>query len=101
MATESSYQVDVMTSALRAHMTADMMHDSLRGVVFRALYADHRKRLKCLADAAVEFEDYGSAFAGLTEEASLTCPTISGFSSMVSAHCSTITSPAVGSLSLW
>ncbi len=26
-------------SSMRDHMTADMMHDSMRGVVFRAMYA--------------------------------------------------------------
>jgi len=72
---DSSRAVDVMTSALRAHMTADMMHDSLRGVVFRALYAGTTGDAAMSADAAVEFADYGAAFeAALAEEAALNLP---------------------------
>ena len=72
---ESSQAVDVMTGALRAHMTADMMHDSLRGVVFRALYAGTTNNAAMSADAALEFAEYGSTFKdALATEASLDLP---------------------------
>ena len=36
---ESSLRNEALVSSLRQHMQADMMHDNLRGLVFRVLYA--------------------------------------------------------------
>ena len=36
---ESGKRMETLVTSLRQHMTADMMHDNLRGTVFRALYA--------------------------------------------------------------
>jgi methyl-accepting chemotaxis protein len=47
MFTGASERAQVLTQALRNHMTADMMHDGLKGVVFQALHAaqtDHSQR---------------------------------------------------------
>ena len=34
---QSGKTSETMMSAMRAHMTADMLHDSMRGIVFRGL----------------------------------------------------------------
>jgi methyl-accepting chemotaxis protein len=36
---ESGKRMETLMTSLRQHMTADMMHDNLRGIVFRSLYA--------------------------------------------------------------
>ena len=36
---QSGKTSETMMTSMRAHMTADMLHDSMRGIVFRGLYA--------------------------------------------------------------
>ncbi|MEQ1899587.1 MAG: methyl-accepting chemotaxis protein [Devosia sp.] len=52
----------IMLSALRSHMTADMFHDGLRGVVFRALYAGAKFDVAMTKDASAEIQEYGDLF---------------------------------------
>jgi len=51
-----------LMSSMRHHMTADMMHDSMRGVVFRAMYAALNNDPVMLADARGEIDEYGGTF---------------------------------------
>jgi len=51
-----------LMSSMREHMTADMLHDGLRGVVFRAMYAGQSFDAAMVADAQVELAEYGAAF---------------------------------------
>ncbi len=62
-------------SSMRAHMTADMLHDGLRGVVFRALYGGAAGDAAVVADAEAELVEYGDAFrAALAEHDGLVLP---------------------------
>ena len=36
---DSGARSETLMSSMRDHMTADMLHDSMRGIVFRAMYA--------------------------------------------------------------
>ena len=47
---------------MRAHMTADMLHDSLRGVVLRSLYAGSRADFTTVKATAVQVQEYADAF---------------------------------------
>ena len=49
-----------MMTSLRTHMTADMLHDGLRGVVFRAIYAGITYNADGVAEAGIEIADYGA-----------------------------------------
>jgi len=64
-----------MLTSMREHMTADMMHDGLRGVVFRAMYAAEKGNAAMLAEAKDEIGEYGGVFRdALTAQASLDLP---------------------------
>ena len=58
----SSAESATLLSSMRDHMTADMMHDSMRGVVFRGLYAALNNDAAMLADARAEVDEYGGIF---------------------------------------
>lgn len=58
----SGAETSALMSSMRHHMTADMMHDSMRGVVFRAMYAALNNDPAMLADARGEIDEYGSNF---------------------------------------
>ena len=53
---------ETMMDSMRDHMTADMLHDGLRGVVFRAMYAAVKANAAILDEAKAEVTDYGGAF---------------------------------------
>ena len=55
-------ETNILMQALRAHMTADMLHDSLRGVVFRALYGGVTQDRAMSQSAIEELAEYGGAF---------------------------------------
>src|SRR5690349_5521650 len=55
-------QSGTLMSSMRYHMTADMMHDSMRGIVFRAMYAASNSDAEMLRAAKGEIEDYGGNF---------------------------------------
>ncbi len=57
-----SKQSGDLMSSMRSHMTADMLHDGLRGVVFRAMYAGQSFDSAMVADAQTELVEYGTAF---------------------------------------
>ncbi|OJX46491.1 methyl-accepting chemotaxis protein [Devosia sp. 66-22] len=64
-----------LMSSMRDHMTADMMHDSMRGVVFRAMYAAAIADSAMLADARVEVDEYGGMFrAAIAAQEELSLP---------------------------
>ena len=66
--------VTLMVS-MRAHMTADMLHDGLRGVVFRAMYAGAGADAAMAAEAKSELARYGSEFrARIAEQETLEVP---------------------------
>ncbi len=51
---EAGRSSEAMISSLRAHMTADMLHDGLRGVVFRAMYSGITYDADAVAEAKSE-----------------------------------------------
>src|SRR5690349_20653844 len=55
-------QSGTLMSSMRDHMTADMMHDSMRGVVFRAMYAAVNADTAMLEEARAEVDEYGATF---------------------------------------
>jgi methyl-accepting chemotaxis protein len=60
-------QSGTLMSSMRHHMTADMMHDSMRGIVFRAMYAASTADAEMLKAANAEIEEYGSNFMAQIE----------------------------------
>ncbi len=60
---------------MRAHVTADMLHDGLRGVVFRAAYAGSTGDTAMAAEAQAEVVEYGNEMrAAVAEQATLDVP---------------------------
>jgi methyl-accepting chemotaxis protein len=53
---------ETMMSSMRYQMTADMYHDSLRGIVFRGLYAGVNGDAAMALDALKEVDQYAGAF---------------------------------------
>jgi methyl-accepting chemotaxis protein len=71
----SGARSETMLSSMRAHMTADMLHDSLRGVVFRSLYFGARANFASVKETATEVQEYADAFrAAVAEQDSLDVP---------------------------
>ncbi|MEO5805970.1 methyl-accepting chemotaxis protein [Devosia sp.] len=61
--------------SMRQHMSADMFHDSMRGVVYRALYAASTADAAMATEAKGEVTEYGDAFrAAVAAQAGLTLP---------------------------
>jgi len=58
---ETTAHSEALMTSMRTHMTADMLHDSLRGVVFRAMYAGATNNFAMVKDAGDEVGEYGSA----------------------------------------
>ena len=72
---EASRGSAAMMSSLRAHMTADMLHDGLRGVVFRAMYSGITYDANGVAEAGTEIAEYGGAMReAVAAQASLDVP---------------------------
>ena len=61
-------QSGTLMSSMRDHMTADMMHDSVRGVVFRAMYAVVSADAAMVAEARAEIDEYGAIFLAAIED---------------------------------
>ncbi len=59
---QSSKRTETIMSSLRAHMTADMLHDGLRGVVFRALYAGLAGDRTMVTQSRSEIKEYSAQF---------------------------------------
>jgi methyl-accepting chemotaxis protein len=59
---QANAESDVLLSSMRDHMTADMLHDGLRGVVFHAMYAATIQDAAMSAQAVSEVKQYGGAF---------------------------------------
>jgi methyl-accepting chemotaxis protein len=59
---EAEEASSTLMSAMRDHMTADMMHDGLRGVVFHAMYGVAAADAAATTDAAAELAEYGEQF---------------------------------------
>ena len=59
---QSSADSATLMSSMRHHMTADMLHDGMRGVVFRAMYAALNNDAAMLDDARAEVDEYGGTF---------------------------------------
>jgi methyl-accepting chemotaxis protein len=65
-----------LMSAMRNQMTADMLHDSLRGVVFRALYAGRSGHAETAQAASEDMKRYGADFrAAINAQDNLSLPT--------------------------
>ena len=65
----SSFKADsrlssTLMASMRHHMTADMLHDGLRGVVYRAMYAALGGDGAMLAETRAELIEYGDTFRG-------------------------------------
>ena len=58
----SSADSTTLMSAMRNQVTADMYHDTLRGVVFRAMYAALNNDPAMVTDAASELKEYSGDF---------------------------------------
>jgi methyl-accepting chemotaxis protein len=72
---QASRHTDVLMSAMRDHMTADMLHDGLRGVVFHALYAGVAADPSMAKEVSAEVVEYGGEFRdALKQEAALDLP---------------------------
>ena len=64
-----------LMSAMRNQMTADMLHDSLRGVVFRALYAGKSGNAEMARSAADDMKSYSADFrSAISAQDVLTLP---------------------------
>jgi methyl-accepting chemotaxis protein len=59
---QSGAESATLMSSMRHHMTADMLHDGMRGVVFRAMYAAVNADAAMLADSRAEVDEYGGEF---------------------------------------
>jgi methyl-accepting chemotaxis protein len=59
---QSSEKSQTLLSSMRAQMTADMLHDGLRGVVFRSLYAGAIGDEAMVADTRKEVQEYSGEF---------------------------------------
>ena len=71
----SSNRAQTMMSSMRSHMTADMLHDSLRGVVLRALYAGSRADFTTVKLTGTQVQEYADAFrAAIDKQATLDVP---------------------------
>ncbi|MEO6014902.1 MAG: methyl-accepting chemotaxis protein [Devosia sp.] len=71
----SSAESSTLMTSMRDHMTADMFHDSMRGVVFRAMYAAVNNDAAMLKDARAEVDEYGGNFvAAIAAQDKLTLP---------------------------
>jgi methyl-accepting chemotaxis protein len=71
----SSSRAETMMASMRAHMTADMLHDSLRGVVLRSLYAGARADFATVKATAVQVQEYAADFrAAIARQAELDVP---------------------------
>ncbi|WP_374620868.1 methyl-accepting chemotaxis protein [Devosia sp.] len=57
----SDHSVTMMNS-MREHMTADMLHDGMRGVVFRQMFAAMTFDRTMLEEGLAEVEEYGGQF---------------------------------------
>ena len=72
---DTSARSEILLHAMRDHMTADMLHDGLRGVVFRAMYAALDGNAAMLAEGKTEIAEYGGAFrAAIASELALDLP---------------------------
>ena len=58
---ETTRDSDALMTSMRTHMTADMLHDGLRGVVFRAMYAGATNDFEMVKDSGDEVAEYGAA----------------------------------------
>ncbi len=58
----SGERTATIVSSLRQHMTADMMHDNLRGVVFRSLYAASIQDKEMAKDAQEDLKKAAQTF---------------------------------------
>ncbi len=64
-----------MMSSLRAQMTADMLHDGLRGVVFRSMYAGVNFDVAMAQETLGEVVEYGDAMrAAIAAQSKLELP---------------------------
>ena len=71
----SSSRAETMMASMRAHMTADMLHDSLRGVVLRALYAGARADFTTVKATVGQVDEYAVSFrAAIDKQATLDVP---------------------------
>lgn len=69
------WQSSQIVGALRNQLTADMYHDTLRGVVYKALYASAVDNPAAAGEARSEMVEYSEAFrAAIAEQATLDLP---------------------------
>jgi len=68
-------QSATLMSSMRQQMTADMMHDAMRGVAYRALYAAATGDATMAGEAQAEVVEYGDAFkAAIAAQGQLDLP---------------------------
>jgi methyl-accepting chemotaxis protein len=59
---DSAAKTATLMTSMRQHMTADMMHDNLRGIVFRALYAVNVKDTDMAREALEDLKKSSETF---------------------------------------
>ncbi len=59
---DASSESESLMSSMRAQMTADMVHDGIRGVVFHAMYAGAINDLAMANEASEELTEYSATF---------------------------------------
>jgi methyl-accepting chemotaxis protein len=71
----ASDESQVLMVSMREQMTADMMHDAMRGVVYRSLYAALSADSAMAAETSAELTEYSEAFhAAIDAQAGLDLP---------------------------
>ncbi|MET3897851.1 methyl-accepting chemotaxis protein [Devosia sp. UYZn731] len=60
--TQAEHNSAVLMSSMRDQMTADMMHDAMRGVVYRSLYAAVSADAATTAEAKAQLAEYSQLF---------------------------------------
>ncbi|MDP1730757.1 MAG: hypothetical protein Q8L54_06165, partial [Devosia sp.] len=65
---QAAGQSETLMASMRAHMTVDMLHDGLRGVVFRAIYAGATADAAMAGEAKTELAGYGGEFRAIIAE---------------------------------
>lgn len=64
---QASHRSVTMMNSMREHMTADMLHDGMRGVVFRQMFAAMTFDREMLEEGLKEIDEYGGQFKDALE----------------------------------
>src|SRR5690606_32606727 len=72
---QSGTRSETLMSSMRTHMTAEVLLDSMRGVVLRSLYAGSRADFATVKATATQVQEYAGEFrAAIDKQATLDVP---------------------------